>query len=86
MALLALNFRGPRVDVGAFADHPGEKVLIGQLRIGIGNGLARDAQLLGQQATWRQLCPGCQAARFDSAAQLLVQLARQILAAVNDDV
>ncbi|MNP47044.1 hypothetical protein D3C76_1410810 [compost metagenome] len=39
-ALLALDFRGPGVDVGAFADHPGEEVFIGQLGIGIGNGLA----------------------------------------------
>ncbi|MNY29672.1 hypothetical protein D3C86_1637240 [compost metagenome] len=85
MALLALDFGGPRIDVGAFADHPGEEVFVGQLRVGIGNGLAGNAQLLGQQAAGWKLCPGCQTARFDGAAQLLVQLARQVLAAIDDN-
>ncbi|MGF6706315.1 hypothetical protein ABIA58_003185 [Pseudomonas frederiksbergensis] len=85
MALLVDDFRRPGIDVSAFADHSGEEVLVGQLRIRVGNGLARDPQLFGQQAAGRQLRPGCQATGFNGVAQLPVQLACQVLAAVDDN-
>ncbi|MNL42167.1 hypothetical protein D3C87_1646080 [compost metagenome] len=85
MALFMGDFRRPGIDVGAFADHPGQKVVVGQLGVGVGNGLARNAQLLRQQSAGRKLRPGCQAAGFDGTAQLLVQLACQVLAAVDDN-
>ncbi|MNK99313.1 hypothetical protein D3C87_1197010 [compost metagenome] len=85
MALFAFDFRSAGIDVSALADHPGEVIFVGQLRVGIGNGLARNAQLLGEQAARWKLRPCCQTTRFDGAAQLVVQLARQILAAVNDN-
>ncbi|MNE82980.1 hypothetical protein D3C80_1797540 [compost metagenome] len=80
-----LHFRRPCVDVGAFADHAGEEVFIGQLCVGVGNGLARNPQLFGQQATGRQLRPGCQATGLDGAAQLVVQLAGEVFAAIDDN-
>jgi hypothetical protein len=85
MALFTLDFRSPGVDIGAFADHPGQEVFVGQLSIGVGNGLARNAQLLGQQATGRQLRTGCQTSGLDRAAQLVVQLTGQVLAAIDDN-
>lgn len=85
MALFTLDFRSPSVDVGAFADHPGEEVFVGQLSVGVGNGLARNAQLLGQQATGWQLRPRRQTPGLDGAAQLVVQLTCQVLAAIDDN-
>ena len=86
VALLALNRSRAGIDVGAFADHAGEEVFVGQLRVGVGNGLARDPQLLGQQAAGRQLCASGQTPGFDGATQLLIQLTGQILAAVDHNV
>ncbi|MNZ51292.1 hypothetical protein D3C78_691020 [compost metagenome] len=40
VVLFTLHFRRARIDVSAFADHPGEEVFVGQLGVGIGNGLA----------------------------------------------
>ena len=53
VALLALDLRRARIDVGAFADHAGEEVFVRQLRVSVGNGLARNTQLLGQQTAGR---------------------------------
>ncbi|MNB90327.1 hypothetical protein D3C75_373840 [compost metagenome] len=40
VVLFTLHLRRARIDVGAFADHAGEEVFVGQLGVGIGNGLA----------------------------------------------
>ena len=85
VALLALHLRRAGVDIGAFADHPGEEIFVGQLRISVGNGLARDAQLLGQQAARRQLRTRRQPPGLNRRAQLLIQLTGKILAAVDHD-
>ncbi|MNH24981.1 hypothetical protein D3C78_643310 [compost metagenome] len=85
VVLFTLHLRRACVDIGTFADHPGEEVFVSQLGVGVGNGLARNTQLFGQQAAGGQLCPGGQATGLDSAAQLVVQLAGQVLATVDDN-
>lgn len=76
---------GASIDEGAFADPTNQKILVCQLCVDVGNGLARNTELLGQQAGRRQLRACCQATALDRAAQLIVQLPREILSALDDN-
>ncbi|MNP16344.1 hypothetical protein D3C76_1087350 [compost metagenome] len=73
------------IDERATADLADQQVVIGQAGIGVGHGLARYAQLFGQQPGRRELRPGGKPAAFDALAQLPIELFGQLLAAFKGD-
>ncbi len=71
-------------DEGAASDHGAEQAisaLSAQARVGLGDGLARDLQLLGQEARGRQLRADGQVSMLNGLVQLLVELIGQAFAA-----
>ena len=74
------------VDEGAGADPSDQQVVVGEVAVGIGDGLARHPQLFGEQPGRRQACAGGQGAQGNGLAQLFGDLFGQIAAAAEGDV
>ena len=79
----ALERREPGTDIGAAADLALQKAFGGEPFVGFADRLARYLQAFGEKAHRRQAVAGGQAAVENGGAQLAVELAGQVLAAVE---
>ena len=71
-------------DEGAAADPSFEEALAGEALVGFADGLARHFQAFGEVARGWQAIAGGQATMEDRVAQLAIELADQVVAAVED--